>query len=514
MILALLGAVAAAATVAVTFRVPLPAAGIVLLDVASIGALAGALIALTIAKLRRKPLPLRTLGVATTAALAGFAHLRFAPAAPAVIVMVVDCLRADRFADGKMPKVYNRLRDGVRFTRARSQSSWTRSAMPSLLSGRYPIEHGLFRTKPPDRIRSEVTMLAERFSDAGWLTGAFAEQAQLDPAFGYGRGFDRYGWHDGLAPSVNTKWLRWNSLFRTVPRFVLVHYIDVHGPYTPSKRFRPKNLPKANVALAPSAKWRTTIRKFRAGELALTTDDWARMRGLYDGEVRQIDTRIDAALGKLERDGTLDNAWFVFTADHGERFGEHDEIEHMGPPDETVISVPLLVRPPGGVAARTVHDVVQHVDVVPTLLAAVGLPADPDLPGRDLAPALRGDPLPAAPSFAEEWWGSAHRASVREGDWKLLHDGTAKVYDLSRDPLETTDLAAANPAILARLQGQIAAYFAAGNAGTPIADVDWAAAAVSGKTWTPSARTNVEAAEPSDGTMEALEALGYLDEEE
>jgi arylsulfatase len=333
MILALLGAVAAAATVAVTFRVPLPAAGIVLLDVASLGALAGALIALTVAKLRGKPLPLRTLGVATVAALAGFAHLRFAPAAPAVIVMVVDCLRADRFADGKMPKVYNRLRDSVRFTRARSQSSWTRSAMPSLLSGRYPIEHGLFRTKPPDRIRSEVTMLAERFSDAGWLTGAFAEQAQLDAAFGYGRGFHRYGWHDGLAPRVNTKWLRWNGLFRTVPRFVLVHYIDVHGPYTPSKRFRPKNLPKANVALAPSAKWRTTIRKFRSGELALTTDDWARMRGLYDGEVRQIDTRIDAALGKLERDGTLDNAWFVFTADHGERFGEHDEIEHMGPPD-------------------------------------------------------------------------------------------------------------------------------------------------------------------------------------
>jgi arylsulfatase A-like enzyme len=176
--------------------------------------------------------------------------------------------------------------------------------------------------------------------------------------------------------------------------------------------------------------------------------------------------------------------------------------------------VPLLVRPPGGVAARTVHDVVQHVDVVPTLLAAVGLPADPQLPGRDLAPALRGDPLEAAPSFAEEWWGSVHRASVREGEWKLLHDGTAKVYDLSRDPLETTDLAAANPEILARLQGQLAAYFAAGNAGTPIADVDWAAAAASGKTWTPSARTNVEAAEPSDGTMEALEALGYLDEEE
>ncbi len=514
MLLSLLGAAAASGTIAVLFDVPLPAGALVLFDVAAFGALAGALLSTLGARLRKRPLPLRTLGATALASALGAAHLAFAPAAPAVIVMVVDCLRADRFTAEKMPKLHALTTSAVRFERARSQSSWTRSAMPALLSGRYPVEHGLYRTKPPDRIRSEVTMVAERFRAAGWLTGAFVEQAQLDAAFGYDRGFGRYGWRDGQAPRVNERWLRWNTLFRTVPRFVLVHYIDVHGPYTPKKRFRPKDLPKSSLATHPSSKWRDTIRKVRAGKIVPTARDWAFLAGLYDGEARQLDARVGRALADLRADGTLDAAWLVFTADHGERFGEHGDIEHMGAPDETVISVPLLVRPPGGTTPRAVADVVQHVDIVPTLLAAVGLPGDPALPGRDLAPALRGEPLAPAPSFAEEWFGATHRASVREGDWKLVHDRVPKLYDLARDPLETTDLAAAHPDVATRLEGQLAAYFAAADAKKPIASVDWAAAATSGARWVPGARPAAEDIEPSDGTMEALEALGYLEDEE
>lgn len=511
MLLAILGAAAAAIALAVTFDVPLAAGALVLADVAAFGALAGALLALLVAKLRRRPLPWRTLGAAALLAALGAAHLRFAPAAPAVIVMVVDCLRADRLTAENMPKVYALTETGVRFTRARSQSSWTRSAMPSLLSGRYPIEHGLYRTKPPDRIRGEVTLLAERFSAEGWLTGAFVEQAQLDAAFGYDRGFGRYGWHDGMAPRLNERWLRWNAVFRTVPRFVLVHYIDVHGPYTPKGRFRPKDLPSTQLETRPSGPWRSTIKAIRAGRIEPTEADWAHLRGLYDGEVAQIDARIGGALAKLRADGTLDASWFVFTADHGERFGEHDGIEHVGPPDETVLAVPLLFRPPGGTARRTVHELAQHVDVVPTLLAALGFLGDPALPGRDLGPGLQGHPIPAAPSFAEERAGSTHHASVREGDWKLMRGDGARLYDLSVDPLEEHDRAAEHPEIVARLEGLLAAYFAAAAEDRAIATVDWAAAATSGQVWTPGAVRSEEAA-PSDGTMEKLEALGYLEE--
>ncbi|MFN7143384.1 MAG: sulfatase [Myxococcota bacterium] len=518
MLLALAGAAALSASVGVAFGVPLRGEGalagaLVLADLAAFGALGGALLDALVAGLRRRRLPTRTLAATLLLSLAGAAHLAFAPAAPAAIVMVVDCLRADRFDAGTMPKLTRRLDDAVRFTRARSQSSWTRSAMPSLLSGRYPIEHGLFRTRPPDRIKADVTMVAERFRDAGFLTGAFVEQAQLDAAFGYDRGFGRFGWRDGTAPTLNARLLRWNALFRTVPRFVLVHYVDVHGPYKPKAAFRPKDLPPSTLATRPSSRWRATIRGIRSGKIVPTAQDWAHLAGLYDGEVRQIDARIDTLLARLAADGTLDAAWFVFTADHGERFGEHGEIEHMGVPDETVISVPLLVRPPGGTTRRTVHDVVQHVDVVPTLLGAFGLPGDDALPGRDLAPALRGEPLAPAPSFAEEWAGKTHRATVRDGDWKLHRGARTALFDLAADPREERDLAAERPDVVARLEGLLAAYFAAAEAGRPIATVDWAAAATSGAVWEPGAAPAADAAEASEATMKALEALGYLEAE-
>jgi arylsulfatase A-like enzyme len=471
----------------------------------------GALLALPVARLRKRPLPWRALAVSAGLAGLGAAYLRLAPPAPAVVLMVVDCLRADRFTPSHMPKFFALTDSAVRFARARSQSSWTRSAMPSLLSGRYPTEHGLYRMDPPDRIRSDVTLLAERFRDAGWLTGAFVEQAQLDAAFGYDRGFGRYGWRDGLATRVNERWLRWNALFRTVPRFVLVHYIDVHGPYAPKGKFKPKDLPPTQLATRGS-KWRETIRAVRSGRVTPSASDWAHLGALYDGEVRQVDARIGSALARLRADGTLDASWFVFTADHGERFGEHGDIEHVGPPDETVIAVPLLLRPPGGAERRTVLDVVQHVDVAPTLIAALGLPADPALPGRDLGPALRGEPLPPAPSFAEEYAGRRHFASVREGDWKLVREDRSHLYDLATDPLETRDVAAEHPDVAARLEGLLAAYFAAAVAKTPIAAVDWAAAAASGAVWTPGGLPEGERAAPSTETMRALEALGYLDE--
>lgn len=515
MLLALVGAVVTATAVSLTFDVPVRAGGVVLLDVAALGALVGACLSAALARLRRRALPGRTLAATAVLALLGSAHLALAPAAPAVLLVVVDCLRADRLDPERMPKTFALATTATRFTQARSQSSWTRSAMPSLLSGRYPVEHGLFRTRPPDRIRADVTMVAERFSEAGWMTAAFVEQAQLDAAFGYARGFGRYGWRDGTAPGINRRFLWWNRAFRSVPRFVLLHYIDVHGPYTPKKRHLAPDLPKSELITRPSRKWRATINAIRKGALAPTANDWAYLAGLYDGEVRQLDVQLGRLFRSLRADGTLDASWLVFTADHGERFGERGEIEHMNAPDETVLAVPLFVRPPGGREARVVTGVVQHVDVVPTILAAVGLPVTAELPGRDLGALLRGDAgaaLLPSPSFAEEWYGKHHRVSVREGDWKL-HRVPRRLYDLATDPGETLDVSAAHPAVVARLEGQLAAYFAAAANGVPIATVDWEAAAASGKVWTPTEPATAEEAEPSDGTMEALEALGYLEAE-
>lgn len=466
-----------------------------------------------------------------TAAVAGLslAHQQLAPAKPMVVLLVVDCLRADELAPETMPRVTALLGSSWSFSRASALSSWTRTSMPSLLSGRLPAEHGLYRTKPPDRIRSDVRMAAEYFSDAGWATAGFAEQAQLVRAFGFGRGFQVYTSKGGDGQSLDRRARAWNALFRTTPRFLFVHYMDVHGPYTVKKRWLAKGLPPSELRLSPSEPWRATIKDVRAGRITPTPDDWAHLRGYYEGEVRELDDELGSLLAGWERDGTLDAAWLVLTADHGEQFGEHGAIEHMRTPWATLLHVPLLVRPPGGAEGKTLHAPVLLTDVLPTVLGASGLEVPAELYGRDLRALAKGEPFEEIPGFAEERATSLQRVAAWWRGWKLVIEQplpgttpakqraaepwlkTPHLYDTTTDPGELHDLADVEPARVAALEGVLVAYARAVKAGARVRDVDWEAAARSGERWVPEDPRSEEA-DVSSGTMKALETLGYLDD--
>ena len=147
------------------------------------GAAAGALVLwvlMSIGRLlwrrRRDALPHWVeLAVALTLVIAVGAHQRFAPPAPMVILLVVDCMRADLLNGDTAPQLTKLAATSWTFREARAHSSWTRSSMPSLLSSRLPAEHGLYRTTPPDKIRPEIVMISQVFDEAGWATAGFAE---------------------------------------------------------------------------------------------------------------------------------------------------------------------------------------------------------------------------------------------------------------------------------------------------------------------------------------------------
>ncbi len=469
-----------------------------------------------------------TLGTASVAGLA-LLHQQLAPAQPMVVLLVVDCLRGDELAQGTMPRLTSWLDSSWSFSNASSLSSWTRTSMPSLLSGRLPAEHGLYRTKPPDRIRSDVRMAAQYFDDAGWATAGFAEQAQLVRAFGFGRGFQLYTSKGGDAHRLGLRARAWNSVFRTTPRFLFVHYMDVHGPYTSKKRWLAKDIPPTTLRLSPSTDWRRTIKDVRAGRTTPTLADWAHLRGYYEGEVRELDDDVGSLLARWASDGTLDNAWLVVTADHGEHFGDHGAIEHMRTPWASLLHVPLLVRPPGGTDGRVFDAPVMLTDVLPTLLAANGLAVPSELYGRDLRDLADGRALAEIPGFAEERASTMQRVATWWKGWKLIIEQPLPsatptqrkqaepwlmkphLYDLQADPGELHDLASAEPARAAELEGVLVAYERAVKAGMRVRDVDWDAAARSGGRWV-AEDPQSEPAAVSSGTMNALETLGYLDD--
>lgn len=489
-------------------------ATLVLADCALIGAGLGALLMAAPLAWRWRPAARRFALVGALGALLGLGHLLLAPAGPAVMIVVIDCLRGDRLHEQTTPRLMEFADSGHRFTQAQAHSTWTRSSVPSLLASLLPIQHRLYSLRPvPDRLADSVRLVSQDFQDAGWRTALFAHQPQLSRAFGYGRGFHRHGRHDGAAPKLHRRFLAWHLLNRQLPRFVYLHHIGVHAPYDPKRSSVAHPRPKSKVAVHKSKSWDALSHDINKGRRTLSPAQWAYVAAMYDGEAREIDAELGRLFDLLELDGSLDQTWTVITADHGEALGEHNRAVHTGPPWEVLIHVPLVIRPPGGLAQGQVHDdLVGLIDVVPTLLSQVGLPAVPAHAGRDLSPLLRGEPLAAVPQFAEEKFAARHRASVRDGDWKLIAEGPRRwLFHLAEDPGEVNDRANTEPARVAALEGMLAVWFQAAQAGVPLATIDWEAARRSGMRWeAPSLKTETVGGD-ADELLRQLEAMGYVE---
>lgn len=413
-------------------------------------------------------------------AAGGVGWIGWAPGAPGVTVVVIDCLSAHRLNEDLMPRTWAVTRRAYRWDHALAQSSWTRSSVGSLLTGTWPNRHQLYRLKPaPDRVAPGVPLLAERVAASGRATAMFAEQAQLDPAFGLATGFDRYGHKDGRARDVLGRYGRWRTFFRHVPHLAWIHVLDIHKPYTPKGRRddapRPMH-PTGN----PRDDQDVLMDELNHGGRKLARSEWATLRNLHEAEITELDTELGKLWAALRADGTFDTDWVIITADHGEAFGEHGWFTHGGTPWNELIEIPLVIRPPGGVKGTEMSVTARHIDLAPTILGFFGLSAE-GMDGRDLGPALRGETLPDVPSFAEYNQEGGRRIAVRLGSRSLVStpDGE-QGFDLTTDPGQQAPIAP-DPDLVALLQQYVAADGKSGG----------------------SVETSAE-------TMEQLRQLGYL----
>ena len=124
------------------------------------------------------------------------------------------------------------------------------------------------------------------------------------------------------------------------------------------------------------------------------------------------------------------------------------------------IRVPYIVYWPGVVPAGTIsNDLVSHLDILPTFVAAAGgqLPADRQYDGIDIRPLLEGKGLQSERAL---YWRVWRDRAVRDGNWKLVWSGDAKghLYDLDNDIEEKTDLAGSNPDVVKKLQDKWTAW--------------------------------------------------------
>lgn len=358
------------------------------------------------------------------------------PAVSALLI-TLDTTRADALAcyggrRGLTPHLDRLAAEGVRYARAQSVAPLTLPAHASMLTGLYPIRHGV-RDNGLAPLPDSARTLAELAQEGGLQTGAFVAAVVLDGFFGLEQGFETYqgpelpdGGHQTShfselsAERVVERAVAWYQGRDPARRFFLwVHLFDPHGPYEPPPRFSSR---------APQSP--------------------------YLGEVAAADESIGKLLDALRADGGLDQTCVLFVADHGEAHGEHNETTHGAYCYQTTMHVPLIVRYPGGTRAGEVsEEIVSVADVHPTLAEAMGLAGGADLDGLSLfhreVPDDRGVYFESYNGYLNYGWSPLAGWLDRRG--KYLHSAEPQFFDLAQDPREERDR-------LAQLGGEAERY--------------------------------------------------------
>lgn len=363
----------------------------------------------------------------------------FADASPRRVLMLsVDTLRTDRVGryggSGLTPFLDGLLEQAVALDAHVSCSNWTLPSATCALTGRTVIELGAF---PFDKEVPDVDALATILGAAGYRTGLVSGNAYVGPEHATGDDYDEaalFAFEDradvllgeavGMVERLDATGLPW---------LAHVHLVDPHAPYDPPVEVFTPTLDR----LALDARSWSGVLAVDEVVPTLPPADRAgverELRALYDEEVRSLDSELSAFFATAEARGWLDDTLVVVWSDHGEQFWEHGAFRHGNQ---------LFAEESAAVAAFWAKDLepvawvgrTGHLDLLPTVLVALGLPVPPELSGVPV-----GLASPDRPVIAYRSSGTRPAIAVTRRDDRLIlywSDTPSAVYDLATDPLE------------------------------------------------------------------------------
>jgi uncharacterized sulfatase len=380
-----------------------------------------------------------------------------------------------------------------------AHARWTPASTASMLTGTYLTTHGVgLESGDVRRVPERLDTVPELLRTAGYQTACVSTNGYLSEATGLDRGFDRFLWpskrdiprnlssvlrygakvrhHRKLpldakrrnltfrvATDTATRWI--DSFDRSSdPFFLYMHYNNPHHPYSPPHPDLVDFL--TDVDLTPSeavdiaSRVSENLWEIMADGCQLSDREWEALRATYDAEIVAADRLVEEVLDHLESLG-MTNTIVVVTGDHGELFGEQGLLGHNLTLHDGLLHVPMVVRGLDGVGDRTV-DIVQHVDVMQTILNRIGVSTDQfqgvDLTeeSRQYAVAQRGprtDDIERLrslnPSYDTSRFHEPMLHTIRSLEYKYMK--SADRAELFAVPDETTDIQADKPKLADRL---------------------------------------------------------------
>jgi arylsulfatase A-like enzyme len=421
---------------------------------------------------------------------------------PSILLVTVDTLRADRLSSygytrKTSPHIDALLRQGVRFTQARTVEPLTAPALASMLTSLPPQEHG--STRNGMRVRPDLLSISKILRHQGYKSAAFVGNWTLrDKLWGMAGQFDDYEevmtrarWFGMVKKEATgedltdraSEWLsRQLESQSERPFFLWVHYVEPHAPYKLQRAFLDQ------LGAAPDGN--------------LYSDS-----GKYDSEIAYVDYHISRLLEHAADLVPAGEMITVFVADHGESLGEHSYWGHGRHVYEATLHIPMGITWPGRLEPREIEAPALITDLAPTLLALVGLTIPDFFQGMNWTPVLLGEePAPAG----RVTYYQAHKGvtSPKEDpnqtrqrgllEVARLEKGMKEIYrvpknrrrlfDLGSDPGEQKDLAPHR----SEISDDLRMWLETVQAGLAVAD-------------------QLPPPSLSEEDLEALRALGYLD---
>jgi len=435
---------------------------------------------------------------------------RPAVAKPNVVLISVDCLRADHlgtygYERDTSPNIDQFSRNAVLFETAMSSSSYTLPTHASMLTGLPPGIHGAARTG----ITSSMAYLPELLAEAGYRVNGVVTAPFLSRTYGFERGFHTYENRLARASERVDKALELLREGAEQNQFLLLHVMDAHWPYSPPGEFitrfgeRPRDISRV---LNRVGSWTPTSRA-----------ELDQIISLYDAEIAYVDEELGRFFEGLKEMKLYDESLIILTADHGEAFYEHGEWEHARPwfidgPGlyEEIVHIPLIVKWPGESSGIKVPSVVSQNDVFPTVLDTAGVeltnawstnlrhyvvPGSQPPPSRgviaEFTALIKAGPKVQVALRSQD---SKYIATLRSHSMEDLYSGaleSEELYDLRSDPEEKENLLLEPGQSASTYRAALRAYLE--EAGSQLAQEP-------GETIT-----------PDEEVLEQLRALGYVE---
>ena len=409
-----------------------------------------------------------------------------------VIIVVLDALRADALGcyggeEAQTPVIDRLASQGVLFDKAITPCSWTMPAVASILTSRFPSQHGLigFFWSMHDR---SLPSLPELLAQQGVFTKASIGNRVVYPTANFDKGFNRFF----LVPVRKIIWRGtealmsecddWLRAYPGSPFFLYIHNLDPHHPYLAPEpyRFGPRIKSEGSGGDVFQKIFSWIAFGLRVPYLyglsfdavnPLTGPEVDELRQRYLGEVEYVDAQMAVLERALKETGLWEDTLLIITADHGEEFQEHGTLRHGQDLHREVVRVPLIFT--GGVMqgrSKRIASPVSLLDLYPTILEFFGVRIPPDTMGQSLWPIIEGESGGRRIVFSEmiEHYTPKYMFwSAVNGDYHLikkvglLEDAPAELnlYRWDTDPGEQHELSSIEPDMAREMEQTMDDFF-------------------------------------------------------